>query len=153
VYRQAGIDGYSVFFIDPATVRERLAELDHVYDARVRVRLPARVSIELTERQPTILYQIQGNSWWIDDEGVIMPITEEKEGLIGLFMNALVIRAELHGHMSFSQLLTGVRASCLDAYAHQDVPFEQIAEALQPDRNLSLPLWYQVMHYNEYNNT
>lgn len=84
VYQQAGIDGYSIFFIDPDAIRQRLAELDHVHDAKVQIRLPARVSIELIERQPAILYQMQGNSWWIDDEGVIMPAVAKREGLIKL---------------------------------------------------------------------
>ncbi|MFN6465769.1 MAG: non-ribosomal peptide synthetase [Nostoc sp. DedVER02] len=70
---------------------------------------------------------------------------QEIEGLIGFFVNTLVMRTRLEDNPSFSKLLTQVRSTCMDAYANQDVPFEQIVEALQIERSLSHSPLFQVM--------
>ncbi|MCP5015771.1 MAG: amino acid adenylation domain-containing protein [Ketobacter sp.] len=62
---------------------------------------------------------------------------EELTELIGLFLNTLAIRTDLSGTLSFSDLLQRVREGVLDAYQHQDIPFEKLVEELQPPRNLS----------------
>lgn len=68
----------------------------------------------------------------------------ELEGLIGFFINSLVLRTNLGGNPTFLQLLARVREVTLEAYAHQELPFEKIVEALQPDRNLSHSPLYQI---------
>jgi amino acid adenylation domain-containing protein len=68
----------------------------------------------------------------------------EIEGLIGCFVNVLALRADLTADLSFSALLAQVRQTALDAYAHQDLPFELLVEELQPHRDLARNPLFQV---------
>jgi amino acid adenylation domain-containing protein len=68
----------------------------------------------------------------------------ETEGLIGFFVNELVLRSHLSGNLTFGQALERVRETALDAYAHQDLPFERLLDALDLRRTLRHSPLYQV---------
>ncbi|MBA2672059.1 amino acid adenylation domain-containing protein, partial [Ramlibacter sp.] len=84
-----------------------------------------------------------------DDVCIGTPIANrtraEVEGLIGFFVNTLVLRTRVPAQATFEELLAQVRANTLGAYAHQDLPFEQLVEALRPQRTASHAPLFQVM--------
>ncbi|HKO57468.1 MAG TPA: amino acid adenylation domain-containing protein [Thermoanaerobaculia bacterium] len=69
----------------------------------------------------------------------------ETENLIGLFFNTLALRSQVEGEDTFSAFLSQVRATCLEAYEHQDAPFEKVVDMLRPRRNLASSPIFQVM--------
>ncbi|WP_435539578.1 amino acid adenylation domain-containing protein, partial [Azospirillum sp. ST 5-10] len=92
-----------------------------------------------------LLHRLTGQ----DDLRVGLPVAgrtrAETEGLIGLFVNTVVLCQRVDGTASFAALLEAVRQACLDAQDHQDLPFERLVEALAPQRSLSHHPLFQVM--------
>ncbi|KAF9349148.1 hypothetical protein BGX34_002012, partial [Mortierella sp. NVP85] len=67
------------------------------------------------------------------------------EPLLGVFINTLALRIDLSGHPTVRQVLERVRQTCLDAQNHQDLPFEQVVDIVQPPRSLSHSPLFQAM--------
>ncbi|MBZ5509524.1 MAG: amino acid adenylation domain-containing protein, partial [Acidobacteriia bacterium] len=70
---------------------------------------------------------------------------KETSGLIGMFVNTLALRSQVEGKDTFSALLSQVKVTCLEAYAHQDAPFEKVVDLVHPQRNLAITPLFQVM--------
>jgi len=111
----------------------------------------------LSERHGTTLFMTLLAGWSISlarlsgqhDIVVGTPVANrqrsEIESLIGFFVNTLPLRVSIDGGARVGELLAQVQASTLRAYEHQDLPFEQIVEAVQPARSMSHSPLFQVM--------
>ncbi len=92
-----------------------------------------------------LLYRYTGQSDILIGTPIANRNRREIESLIGFFVNTLVMQTDCSENPSFQELLMRVREMSLGAYAHQDLPFEMLVEALQTERNLSHTPLFQVM--------
>ena len=93
----------------------------------------------------TLLYRYSGQEDFTVGSPVAGRNRSELEGMIGLFVNTMVLRADLSGSPTFLQLLTQVRETSLAAFSHQDIPFEKLVEELLSTRDMSRNPLFQVM--------
>ncbi|BET96662.1 hypothetical protein TCT1_15830 [Xenorhabdus sp. TCT-1] len=112
---------------------------------------------ELGQRHNTTLFMTVLSAWSVvlarlsgqDDIVIGTPVANrpnyELEGLMGFFVNTLALRVKFNDELNVADLLAQVRERALSAYAHQDLPFEQVVEILQPERSLSHSPLFQVM--------
>jgi hypothetical protein len=140
------------------TDRPRLAAQSH-RGACQSALLPAPLIDELKrlgQREGVTLFMVllaafQVLLHWYTDQSDIIVGTDvanrnraEIEGLIGFFVNQLVLRTDLSGTPTFSDLLGRVREVCVKAYTHQDLPFDMLVRILKPDRQLNRTPLFQV---------
>ena len=97
----------------------------------------------------TLLYRYTGQ----EDIRIGVPIANrhrsEVENVIGFFVNTQVLRGVVHGRMPLSEVLQQAKTTALGAQEHQDLPFEKLVEALQPERSLSHTPLFQVMYNHQ----
>jgi non-ribosomal peptide synthetase component F len=91
-----------------------------------------------------LLHHLTGREDMVVGTDVANRNRAETEGLIGFFVNQLVMRTDLSGDPTFAELLRRVRETAVEAYAHQDVPFDRVVDALKPERNLSYSPLFQI---------
>lgn len=130
-------DGASLVVQLPDGLPNRLAELARVHSTTL-------FTVLLTGFQVAL-----GRFCGQRDVAVGTPVSRrartELEGLIGLFVNTLVVRGDLSGAASFREVLDRMRESVLGAFEHQDVPFERLVEQLRPERGADRNPLFQVM--------
>jgi len=129
--------GATESFLLPKSLTESLKQLSQQEGVTLFMTLLAAFT--------TVLYHYTHQEEIVVGTDIANRTQRDTETLIGFFVNQLVLRTDLTGNPSFSELLHRVREVTLDAYANQDLPFEQLVEALQPKRNLSRPPLYQVI--------
>ena len=141
------------------TDRPRPAQMDHG-GARLDVRLDEELTAglkALSRRHGTTLFMTLMAGWAVvlgrlsgqKDVVVGTPVANrgrrEIEGLIGFFVNTLALRMDLSGSPTVAELLGRVKERALQGQHHQDIPFEQVVELLDPVRSLSHGPLFQVM--------
>ena len=133
---QTANGSYKTFRLSKETTK-KLYELSQREGATIFMTLLAAFNV--------LLYRYSGQ----DDINIGTPIANrnrgELESLIGFFVNTLVLRSDLSGNPSFCEFLKRVRETALGAYAHQDLPFEKIVDALNVQRDMSHSPLFQVM--------
>ncbi|RMD90310.1 MAG: non-ribosomal peptide synthetase, partial [Calditrichaeota bacterium] len=129
--------GNSMFFKLPQKMSQMIKALSKEAGTTLFMTLLAAFKV--------LLYRYSGQ----DDIVIGSPIANrnrpEIEKLIGYFANTLALRTDLSGKPTFRQLLNQVKQVTLNAYEHQDLPFEKLVEELQPQRDLSTSPIFQVM--------
>ncbi|WP_071189193.1 condensation domain-containing protein [Trichormus sp. NMC-1] len=129
--------GKKEFFTIPAEIKAEVKKLNQQEGVTLFMTLLAVFKTLLycyTEQEDILVGSpVVGRNW------------RETENLIGFFINTLVFRSDFSSNPSFRELLKQIRAVALDAYTHQDLPFEKLVEELKPERNLSYNPLFQVM--------
>jgi amino acid adenylation domain-containing protein len=124
-------------FLLPNSLLEALKTMGRQQDATLFMTLLAAFNV--------LLHRYSGQTDILLGAPVANRMRPETEALIGFFVNTLVLRIDLSGDPTFQELIRRARTTALDAYAHQDLPFEALVDALQIERDLSRQPLFQVM--------
>jgi Condensation domain len=126
------------FAIDPE-ISSELLRLSRREDATLFMTLLAAFDV--------LLFALTGQTYLTVGTPVAGRRRVETEGLIGFFLNTLVLRGDLTGDPTFRELLARVRESALDAYAHQDLPYERLVADLRGrDRSPLFRIWFVLQN-------
>jgi non-ribosomal peptide synthetase component F len=93
----------------------------------------------------TLLYRYTGQEDIVIGSSVANRLLRESESLIGMIVNTIVLRAEMHSNPTFLEFLEQVRESTLEAYTYQEIPFERLITELQIRRDTSRNPLFQIM--------
>jgi hypothetical protein len=85
IFAESGVADYHIFWIDPDAVAKAVAEAPGVATANVRVYWPARVIVQVTEREPALVWEQGGTRYWVDVRGNLMPQRQDLPNLIRIF--------------------------------------------------------------------
>ena len=129
--------GATCQFTIPAETTTALKNLARAHDATL--------FMVLTAATQTLLSRWTGQDDIAIGTAVAGRDHAELEHIIGFFVNTIVLRTTINPHDTFTTLLTHVRDTTLDAFAHQHIPFERVVDALQPDRDTSRTPLFQAM--------
>jgi len=129
--------GRSHDFMICVELAERLKALSQTSDATIFMTLVSAFAI--------LLSRYSGQTVLAIGTPVANRARQEVEDLIGFFVNTLVLRADVAPNHSFNKLLNRMKQICLEAYAHQEVPFEYLLEELKPARVAPYSPLFQVM--------
>ena len=129
--------GAQLDFLVPAEVAHRLRAVGRDLDGTLFMTLVAACQLLL-------------HHWTGQQDVVVGTVASGRERaeldrLVGFFVNTLVLRSTVDRRRTFTEFLAAVRATVLDAFAHQDVPFERVVDAVQPDRDTSRTPLFQAM--------
>ncbi|MFH9657287.1 non-ribosomal peptide synthase/polyketide synthase [Streptomyces sp. NPDC017248] len=132
-----GRDGALLTFTLPAALTERLRERGREADATLYTTLVTACQVLLAR-------------WAGQEDVTVGTVTAGRErselhDVVGMFVNTLVLRSQVRPGLSFRELLRQVRGTVLEAFAHQEVPFERVVDAVQPERDTSRTPLFQVL--------
>jgi len=133
----ATFQGAELRFVLPMTLCEQLTEFARHEGATLFMVILATFQL--------LLSRYSGQQDIVVGSPIAGRTQRNTEGLIGFFVNTLILRTDLSGNPNFRQLLARVRDVTLGAYAHQDLPFEKLVMDLRPERNLTRQPIFQVM--------
>ena len=130
-------NGAVQWFTVPDDVTQRLREVGQRRDGTLFMTLAAAC-------------QVLFHRWSGQDDIAVGTVSSGRDhadvqDLVGMFVNTLVLRSQVDGQRTFTDFLAGVRDTVLQAFANQDVPFEKVVDAVQPDRDTSRSPLFQVM--------
>lgn len=128
--------GVEQIVVDPALI-EKLTTFARSEGATLYMVLLAAFNV--------LLYRFSGQDDLVVGSPVANRTKPELEGLIGFFANTLALRARVNGNDSFIALLSQIKSTCLGAYDHQDTPFQELVQELQPERDMSRTPIYQAL--------